>query len=257
MEILRVEKINKKYLLRSAFKIKGEVEALKDISFRLYKNEVLGIIGESGSGKSTLAYIIAGLIQPDSGKIFFKDKDLLKSYRTDKDIRQKIQIIFQDPYNTLNPRYTVYKTISEPVLIHRTCPKKEIKDRVIQTMELVGLQSDYMNKYPHQLSGGERQRVAIARAIILEPELLICDEPTSNLDLSIQAQILNLLLEIKNRQAVSIIFITHDINIAALMCERILVLYKGEIVETGLKEEVLKHSSHPYTKNLLQATIFI
>lgn len=254
MEILRVENIHKKYLLRSAFKIKGEVEALKDISFRLYKNEVLGIIGESGSGKSTLAYIIAGLIQPDSGKIFFKDKDLLKSYRTDKEIRRKIQIIFQDPYNTLNPRYTVYKTIAEPVLIHRICPKKEIKDRVIQTMELVGLQADYVNKYPHQLSGGERQRVAIARAIILQPELLICDEPTSNLDLSIQAQILNLFLDLKQKINISMLFITHDINLASVLSQRVIVLYEGRIVEEGIAEEVLTNPQHSYTRQLLTAS---
>jgi len=253
MEILKVEKLNKVYILKSAFKVKGKVEALREVSFSLNENEVLSIIGESGSGKSTLAYIIAGLIKPDSGKVFFKGEDLLSLYRTSRKIRQKIQIIFQDPYNTLNPRYTVYQTIAEPLLVHRICPRRDVKEKVIHVMESVGLQSEYLNKYPHQLSGGERQRVAIARAIILKPQVLICDEPTSNLDLSIQAQILNLLLNIKNQRGLSILFITHDINIASIISQRVIVLYKGRIVEEGNVDEILSNPRNSYTKTLLSA----
>jgi len=254
MEILKVENLNKVYILKSAFKVKGKVEALREVSFSLNENEVLGIIGESGSGKSTLAYIIAGLIKPDSGKVFFKGEDLLSLYRTSRKIRQKIQIIFQDPYNTLNPRYTVYQTIAEPLLVHRICPRRDVKEKVIHVIESVGLQSDYLNKYPHQLSGGERQRVAIARAIILKPQVLICDEPTSNLDLSIQAQILNLLLNIKNQRGLSILFITHDINIASIISQRVIVLYKGRIVEEGNVDEILSNPRNSYTKTLLSAS---
>lgn len=254
MEILKVEKLSKVYILKSAFKVKGRVEALRDVCFSLNENEVLSIIGESGSGKSTLAYIIAGLVNPDSGKMVFKGEDLFSLYRTSREIRQKIQIIFQDPYNTLNPRYTVYQTIAEPLLVHRICHRRDVKEKVIQIMESVGLQSEYLNKYPHQLSGGERQRVAIARAIILNPQLLICDEPTSNLDLSIQAQILNLLLKIKNQQGLSLLFITHDINIASIISQRIIVLYKGRIVEEGNVDEILSNPRNSYTKTLLSAS---
>jgi len=254
MEILKVERLNKVYVLKSAFRVKGKVEALRDVCFSLNENEVLSIIGESGSGKSTLAYIIAGLINPDRGKVIFKGKNLLSLYRTTRKIRQKIQIIFQDPYNTLNPRYTVYHTIAEPLLVHRICPRRDVKEKVIHVMESVGLQSDYLNKYPHQLSGGERQRVAIARAIILKPQVLICDEPTSNLDLSIQAQILNLLLKIKKQRGLSILFITHDINIASIISQRVIVLYKGRIVEEGNVDEILSNPRNSYTKTLLSAS---
>jgi len=255
-QFLKVEGISKTYKLKGAFfKVKGYVEALKDITFDMQEGEILTVIGESGSGKSTLALIIAGLLNPDSGKVIFKGKDLLALYKNDPTMRRKIQIIFQDPYNTLNPRFRVYDTLSEPLLIHKLIPRRKIRNKVEEILGMVGLSPDYLYKYPHQLSGGERQRVAIARAMILEPELLICDEPTSNLDLSIQAQILNLLLKIKKERKLSLLFITHDISIAGFISDRIIVLYKGKIIEEGSKEEVLNSPRQEYTRTLIEASI--
>lgn len=251
-----VSDLSKSYFLKGAFlKVKGKVSALKRINFKLFLGESLAVIGESGSGKSTLALIIAGLLKPDSGRILFRGEDLLLLYRKDLSMRRKIQIIFQDPYNTLNPRYTLYQTLLEPLLIHSQLSKNKRKETILYALQLVGLRSDYLFKYPHQLSGGERQRVAIARAIILGPELLICDEPTSNLDVSIQAQIINLLLKIKAEENLSLLFITHDINIASVVADRMLVLYQGEIVEEGNKEKVLDNPENAYTRSLIQASL--
>ena len=255
-DILRVENISKTYKIRTAFSyVKGYVEALKNISFNIKEAQTLTLIGESGSGKSTLALIVAGLLKPDKGSLFFEDKNLLSFYKEAKTARRMIQIIFQDPYNTLNPRFRVYDTLKDVLQIHRIVPSKKRKDEIVKTLESVGLSSDYIYKYPRQLSGGERQRVAIARAIILKPHLLICDEPTSNLDLSIQAQILNLLLKIKKDNNLTLLFITHDINIASFISDRIIVLYRGRIVEQGSKEEILFNPQADYTRSLLEASI--
>lgn len=254
-EILSVENISKTYPIKGAFlRVKGYVHALKEISFTVNRGETLTLIGESGSGKSTLALIVAGLILPDSGRVLLNGLDLIALYKKNPKIRREIQIIFQDPFNTLNPRFRVFDTLSEPLLIHRIFLRRRIKEETVKILEMVGLSPEYLYKYPHELSGGERQRIAIARAIILRPQLLICDEPTSNLDLSIQAQILNLLLKIKKEKNLTLLFITHDLNIAGFISDRIIVLYEGKIIEEGIKEEILTHPQNSYTQSLLEAS---
>ncbi len=254
-KLLELKNISKTYNVGGAFlKSKGKVEALRGINFNVAEGETVAVIGESGSGKSTLALILIGLLDPDSGQVLFEGEDILAGYKKDIKLRSKIQIIFQDPYNTLNPRYRVYDTLAESLILHKV-RRAQVKGEVIKILESVGLTSEFIYKYPHELSGGERQRIAIARALSLKPKLLIADEPTSNLDVSIQAQVLNLLLDIKKKENLTLIFITHDINIAAFISERAIVLYKGEIVEEGKKEDIFSNPKAEYSKSLLDASM--
>ncbi|MDD5614184.1 MAG: ATP-binding cassette domain-containing protein [Candidatus Omnitrophica bacterium] len=254
--IISVKDISKAFVVKGGFlKPRCRVLALKKISFDVAKGSTLAVIGESGSGKSTLAFILAGLHRPDEGEVIFEGRDLIRLYDSDRLIRKNIQIVFQDPYNTLNPRYTVYDTLKEPLLLHRIVSAKKVKDEVVKTLETVGLRPEYLDKFAHELSGGERQRIAIARAVILKPKILICDEPTSNLDLSIQAQILNLLLDIRKKDDLTVLFITHDISIASFISDNLIVLCDGEIVEEGKSECVLNDPQNSYTQSLLKASL--
>lgn len=254
-QVLSVSGLKKVYEVRRPLSVrKLKLEALQGISFDLQKGETLGIVGESGSGKSTLARCILLLERPDEGRILFLGKDLMGLKEKElREIRRRMQIIFQDPYSSLNPRMRVLEILSEPLLFFKIANREDVRDRVAEILRRVGLEEDFMRKYPHEMSGGQRQRVAIARAIATEPELIIADEPVSSLDLSIQAQILNLFLDIKEGRHLSLIFISHDLYTVEVLSDNVMVMYGGKIVETGKKEEIFRRPLHPYTDLLLSA----
>jgi peptide/nickel transport system ATP-binding protein/oligopeptide transport system ATP-binding protein len=233
----------------------GAVHAVDDISFDLARGETLGIVGETGCGKSTTARLIARLLEPTSGEIRFDGRDLAAMKgRELKSVRSEIQMIFQDPYSSLNPRRTVGAIISEPFRIHGLLKQGDArKARVQELMEQVGLNPEHYNRYPHEFSGGQRQRIGVARALALEPRLIIADEPVSALDVSIQAQILNLLLELRRDLGLTIIFIAHDLSVVRHMCDRVAVMYLGRIAEIGPNEQIYTEPRHPYTDALLRA----
>jgi len=255
--LLDIRNITKKYsaIERKFFKCTKFIYALNEINFKLQKNKILGIVGESGSGKTTLARIILKIISPDSGDILFKNKNILNFNGDElKKYRKSVQIIFQDPYSSLNPRHRVYTILSEGIKIHKLYnDKKEIMEKVIKLMNEVGLSEEQINNYPHQFSGGQRQRISIARALSIEPELIIADEPVSSLDVSIQSQIINLLLNLKKEHNLTYIFISHDIGLIKYIADEVLVLYGGEIMEYGDAEKIILSPSHPYTKMLISS----
>jgi len=234
-------------------------QALKDVSFTLAENEVLGVVGESGSGKSTLARSILQLQKISSGKLEFAGSDYASlNKQQQQKMRKDIQLIFQDPLDALNPRMTISQIIAEP--LHNLMPilgaklsKQQITEKVSEMMQSIGLQPAQLNRYPHEFSGGQCQRIGIARAMIVDPKLLVCDEPVSALDVSIQAQIINLLMDLKEQTQMSMIFISHDLSIVRQICDRLLVLYNGEIVEMGKAEDIYQNPQHEYTKKLLDS----
>lgn len=252
--LLSVENINVVFNKNGKGKNK-EVIALNNVSFTLNKNEVLGIVGESGCGKSTLARTILQLQTATSGTVKWKGKDINKfNKQQQKELRKQIQLIFQDPLDALNPRMTVAQIIAEP--LRNLMPElstETIQQKVQDSLLSMGLQIDQQNRYPHEFSGGQCQRIGIARAMMLQPELLVCDEPVSALDVSIQAQIINLLMDLKEQTGMSMIFISHDLSIVRHVCDRVLVLYKGEVVEVEDAETLYTNPQHAYTKTLLNA----
>ena len=254
MTVLKVNDLKKHFPVRSGFFLfqKQAVKAVDGVSLELKAGETVGLVGESGCGKTTVGRCLSRLIKSTSGEIYFKDQAVHSmSNREFNKLRKKIQIIFQDPYSSLNPKQTVLQIISEPLKVHNV--KGNHKEMVAQLMKDVGLPESHMDRYPHEFSGGQRQRISIARAIALEPELIIADEAVSALDVSIQAQILNLLKDLQDKYNLSILFISHDLSVIRHMCDKIIVMYLGRIVETGNREDLFNNPAHPYTKALLSA----
>ena len=254
-KLLEVKNLTKNFTSRVRLGAeKSVVQAVSDISFNLTQGESLGLVGESGCGKSTTGRMIAKLIEPTSGQIIFNGKDITKfSEKEMKPIRGDIQMIFQDPFSSLNPRQTVGSIIGMPFKVNGIEPKQGLKPKVQELLEQVGLNPEHYNRFPHEFSGGQRQRIGIARAIALNPKLLICDEPVSALDVSIQAQILNLLNDLRRELNLSLIFIAHDLAVVRNFCDRVAVMYLGKLAEVGSGDEIFQHPHHPYSKALLSA----
>jgi len=251
METLLEVKQLKKY-----FKVpKGMLHAVDGISFKINKREILGVVGESGCGKSTLGRTVLHLLDSTDGQIIYKGEDITRvNNKRLKELRKKMQIIFQDPFSSLNPRRTVGDTIGEPMKIHKLYePATKRTERVFQLMDLVGLSERFVNSYPHELDGGRRQRIGIARALSLDPEFIVCDEPVSALDVSIQAQILNLLQDLQDQRELTYMFITHNLSVVKHLSNKILVMYLGEVVEYADTDDLFEQPMHPYTEALLSA----
>ncbi len=249
--------------LKKEFPVKGgifsrqiaSVKAVNDVTLKIKKGDTLGLVGESGCGKSTLGRCIIRLLEPTSGSIHFEEKDItsLKGGAL-RNLRRRMQIIFQDPYSSLNPRMNVGSIIGEPLHIHKIgTNKKERADRVKELLELVGLRAEAFDKYPHEFSGGQRQRIGIARALAVNPDFLVCDEPVSALDVSIQAQVINLLMDLQQKLGLTYLFIAHDLKVVEHISTRVAVMYLGRIVETSSSEDIYKNPQHPYTQALLSA----
>jgi len=254
--ILEVRNLRKCFPIKKTFfgKVTQELIAVDDVSFKLNAGETLGIVGESGCGKTTLGRAILKLHQPTSGRIIFEGKDITDYKSADmREIRKKMQIIFQDPYSSLPPRSTVGGILSEPVSVHKIVPQNQVKEYVLDLMEKCGLRDYYYERYPHEFSGGQRQRICIARALSVNPKLVICDEPVSALDVSIQAQIINLLKKLQQDMNLTYVFISHDLSVVKFISDKIGVMYLGSMVEFGSKEDIFSNPLHPYTQALFSA----
>jgi oligopeptide/dipeptide ABC transporter ATP-binding protein len=259
--ILEVNNLKQYFPIQRGFlqRVVGHVKAVDGVSFKLREQEVLGIVGESGCGKTTTGRSILRLYEPTDGEVWYRRADGSRvnvvevDKQTMKDLRRDMRMIFQDPFSSLNPRFTVKDIIGEPLIIHRESRGRQLEDRVAQLMLSVGLNPDYMSRYPHEFSGGQRQRIGLARTLALNPRLIVADEPVSALDVSVQAQVLNLLQDLKDDLGLTLIFIAHDLSVVEHICDRIAVMYLGRIVEMAESDELLRNPLHPYTEALVSA----
>ena len=259
--LLVVENVTMEFHSQRRFleKAKPSVKAVNDVSFEVYEGETFGLVGESGCGKTTLGKCIVRLLKPSAGKIYFNDngemKDLLNLPKAEsKAMRKKVQIVFQDPYASLNPQHTILEAFDEPMRVHGVGGNKEQrKELIAEALKRVNLQPEYMYRYPHEFSGGQRQRICVAKALVLDPKLIVCDEPVSALDVSIQAQLLNLMNKLQAELGVTFIFIAHDLSVVQYMSDRIGVMYLGNMVELADADELYNNTMHPYTEALLSA----
>jgi peptide/nickel transport system ATP-binding protein len=259
--LLEVTDLKQHFPIRQGFfgKVVGHVKAVDGVSFKLYKGSTLGLVGESGCGKSTTGRTILRALEPTSGTVRFQDRELGEVNIPDLDkkslrvVRRNIQLIFQDPFASLNPRKTLKQIVGEPLYVNNIMSGEALEDRVAELLRIVGLRPEYMSRYPHAFSGGQRQRIGIARALALNPQVLICDEPVSALDVSIQAQILNLLQDLQEQFGFSYLFIAHDLSVVEYLCDQIAVMYVGKIVETAPRRNIYARPLHPYTEALIGA----
>ena len=255
--ILRVIDVTRHYRLRSGWmpwRKSPVLQAVDGVSLDVYRGETLGIVGESGCGKSTLARLACRLIEPSSGEVVFDGVPLTRLDRRGlRDMRRRLQMVFQDPFSSLNPRMTVFQVVEEPLVVHGLGNKAERERRVGELLERVGFSSAHWRRYPHEFSGGQRQRIVIARALAVNPEVVVCDEPVSALDVSVQAQIINLLKELQKEFELTYLFITHDLSVVKYLCDRIAAMYLGRVVELGTNEDIVTAPAHPYTQALFAA----
>ena len=254
--LLKVRNLKQWFPVNSwLFEKKKFVKAVNDVSFDLYEGETLGIAGESGCGKSTLIRSCLRLLDPTEGSVEFDGKEIADAKQKDlRTIRKEMQIIFQDPYASLDGRWTVTQLIEEPLIVNKLCKtKEERQQKVRDLLEAVSISQEYVNRYPHEFSGGQRQRIAIASALATDPKLVMCDEPVSALDVSVRAQVLNLLKELQEERKLTYIFVSHDMSVIEYICDRVAIMYLGKIVEIGKKEDIFADPKHPYTQALLSA----
>jgi oligopeptide/dipeptide ABC transporter ATP-binding protein len=254
--VLRAEDVVKHFPIRdSLFGSSGKIHAVDGVTLDLHEGEVVGVVGESGCGKSTLANMFMLLERPTSGRILYRGKDISTfSKQESRTYRRQVQMVFQDTFGSLDPRMTIADVLKEPFTVHRDMlPKAQWNDRVRELLALVGLDPDHANRFPHQFSGGQRQRICIARALALGPKVVVCDEPVSALDVSVQAQVINLLKDLRDEFGLSYVFVAHDLSVVRQIADVVAVMYLGQIVEIGAESDVLLHPSHPYTQALVSA----
>ncbi len=254
--LLRVEDLTKYYKIAKGFASHVDLRAVDGVSFDLGQGETLGMVGESGSGKSTIGRCVLGLEMPTDGKVYFKDDLILDNQHNrfaDRQMRRHVQMVFQDPFGSLNPRMTALQMVREPLEIHGISSGSEANERVASLFQLVGLKREHMERYPHQLSGGQQQRVGLARALATNPELVVLDEPTSSVDVSVQAQLLRVFQDLQERLGLAYLFISHDISVVNAVASRLAVVYLGQILEIGPTQELIRAGRHPYTQALMSS----